>query len=82
MILRKIGLGKTRLSSIAFSIATPFGLVLAYLMLQRYGIIGVAWAQGITATVTLVLLIALAAYALRDGRSLRPATNTETESIQ
>lgn len=77
-----IGLGKMNYNFIAFSIATPFGLVLAYFMLQRYGIIGVAWAQGITATVTLVLLISLAAYALRDGRSLRPATDTETESTQ
>ncbi len=62
-----IGLGKMNYSFIAFSIATPFGLVLAYFMLQRYGIIGVAWAQGITATVTLTLLVALAAYALRDA---------------
>ncbi len=63
-----IGLGKTNYNFIAFSIATPLGLVLAYVMLQRYGIIGVAWAQGITATVTLTLLVALAAYALRDER--------------
>jgi O-antigen/teichoic acid export membrane protein len=66
------GLGKMDLIFVTFAVVTPVGLGLAYIMLERYGILGVAWAQCITSAVALALLYGMSAYWLRGGRPTKP----------
>jgi O-antigen/teichoic acid export membrane protein len=65
-----LGLGRLEYNLAAALIVTPVGLVLSYLLLQRFGISGVAWAQVLAAVLDLVLLYALTRLALR--RSFSP----------
>jgi O-antigen/teichoic acid export membrane protein len=58
-------LGFVRYNFIAVAISTPLGLLLSYELLQRIGIIGVAWAQVGTALLTLVLVVIAGQLALR-----------------
>ena len=76
-----LAMGRMNYNFVAFAITTPAGLVLSYVLLVRYGIIGVAWAQGIAAVFTLLLLFGLAAYALRPGQQLpEPAPDSPAQS--
>ena len=51
-----LGLGMVQYNFAVVLISTPIGLALAYFMLGNYGIQGVAWAQVMTALLTLLLV--------------------------
>lgn len=52
-----LGLGLMNYNFIVVSIVTPLGLLLSYSLLQRFGVIGVAWAQVGSASIQFVLLL-------------------------
>jgi O-antigen/teichoic acid export membrane protein len=60
-----MGIGLPKYNLMGVCISTPVSLLLGYLGLQRYGMMGLAWAQVIAQVFTLVLLIGVARYALR-----------------
>jgi len=66
-----LGLGLLGYNLIAAAITTPFGLIVSYLLLQRMGISGVAWAQVIAAGLNLILLLWLTRLGLRRAEKLR-----------
>jgi len=59
-----LGLGLVRYNFIVVSVATPVGIILSYVLLQRLGISGVAWAQVCAAVVSLLVALWLGARAL------------------
>jgi O-antigen/teichoic acid export membrane protein len=65
------GLGLVRYNVIAIALATPIGFVLSYLWLRHYGIVGLAWAQVVTAVCMLGIQLIQARIGLR--RSFRVA---------
>ncbi len=60
-----LGMGYMKYNLIVVLITTPLSLFLAYALLQSWGIIGVAWAQVIAATVGLILTTLLFRIALK-----------------
>jgi O-antigen/teichoic acid export membrane protein len=60
-----VGLGLMRYNFIVGAISTSVGLVLSYLLLQIYGIVGVAWAKVVAAILTFVLVVVIGRIALR-----------------
>ncbi len=60
-----LGLGYVRYNSVVVMVATPVGLVLSYVLLERAGITGVAWAQVFTALGTLLALLFACRLAMR-----------------
>jgi O-antigen/teichoic acid export membrane protein len=60
-----LGLGLMRYNFAVVAITTPLGLVLAYALLQRYGAVGVAWAQVAVATLGFMLVMSFARLAFR-----------------
>ncbi len=52
-----LGMGLMHYNFIIVAISTPVGLVLSYLLLNKFGIIGVAWSQVSTNIITLVLVL-------------------------
>jgi O-antigen/teichoic acid export membrane protein len=60
-----VGLGLMKYNFIAVAITTPVGVMLSYFLLQRYGTIGVAWAQVLASVVTFILVLLISRIALR-----------------
>jgi O-antigen/teichoic acid export membrane protein len=63
-----LGLGLMHYNFVVVAITTPIGLVLSYLFLRWYGVIGIAWAQ--VAMVALTLLLVFVASSLAFKRTL------------
>ncbi|SDD80093.1 hypothetical protein SPACI_042600 [Sporomusa acidovorans DSM 3132] len=59
-----VGLGLIKYNIGVVFISTPIGLFLSYLLLQNYGVIGVAYAQFFTAIFIFILQIAVTKFAL------------------
>jgi O-antigen/teichoic acid export membrane protein len=60
-----VGLGLVRLNFVASIICTSINLSLTYLLLQRFGIVGVAWAQTVSAGIYFFVCIVVIQMALR-----------------
>jgi Na+-driven multidrug efflux pump len=60
-----VGLGLVHLSFIGLIISTSINLCLTYLLLQRFGVVGVAWAQAVSAGIHLLIGIVVIRIALR-----------------
>jgi len=60
-----LGLGFVRYNSAVVAVSTPLGLVLSYILLQRMGTTGVAWAQVSSALAALVALLWASRLAMR-----------------
>lgn len=59
------GLGLVRYNVMAVAVATPLGFVLSYVWLRRFGMVGLAWAQVVTALCTLCIQLVQARIGLR-----------------
>ena len=60
-----VGLGLMRLSFVGLIISTSINLFLTYFLLQQFGIVGVAWAQTVSAGIHLLIGIVITQMALR-----------------
>ncbi len=60
-----VGLGLMSYNFLVVSISTPVGFVLSYLMLKKWGVVGVAWAQVFSSSLILILLLVLYPFAMR-----------------
>lgn len=62
-----VGLGLVRLNFVASIICTSINLCLTYLLLQRFGVVGVAWAQTVSAVIYFFICIVVMRMALRQA---------------
>ena len=60
-----LGLGLVRYNFTVVLVSTPIGVALSYILLQRFGVIGVAWGQVSAALVSLLMILCLCRIALR-----------------
>ncbi len=60
-----LGLGLVRYNFIVVLVSTPIGVTLSYILLQRFGVIGVAWGQVSSALVSLLIILCLCRNTLR-----------------
>jgi len=62
-----IGLGMVHYNFVAVTITTPLGLIMSYIMLQHYGVSGVAWAQVGTSIITLIIMLLFCQIAIKQA---------------
>jgi O-antigen/teichoic acid export membrane protein len=76
-----VGLGMMRLSFIGLIVSTSINLCVTYVLLERYGIVGVAWAQTICAGIHFLIGMIVIQLALRQafGRKVKGSTERTPE---
>ena len=74
-----LGLGMMHYSFVVVAIATPIGLMLSYLLLQQFGVIGVAWGQVGASVVQAILIFGATWLALK--RTFRNTSLTERDAL-
>lgn len=60
-----LGLGLMHYNFVTVAVTTPIGLALSYLLLQQFGVIGVAWAQVGSAIVQFFVLLGVSRLAMK-----------------
>lgn len=60
-----LGLGKMRYNFAVVSISVPLSILFSYILIINYGLIGAAWAQGISYLVALLIVAAITRHVVR-----------------